>query len=75
MSWSRAGHGGLMRLVRRRWLAALARAAAMKGLVEPVARHVRALCRAWRRQALGAWLVGWLPAPWPLTVSEPALPG
>ena len=53
--------GGLMRLVKRRWMKAVAKEVAVKGVVAPLARQMRAIRRALRREALGAWLASCLP--------------
>lgn len=67
--------GGMMRMVRRRWMLAVAKEVAMKGLIEPLAQEARAIRRALRRQALGLWLAAWLPSPCVLAGWEPELAG
>lgn len=51
-------HGGLMRLVQRRWMKAVARKVAEQTLAEPLKRQMRAIRRALERQALALWLPG-----------------
>ena len=54
--------GGLMALVRRRWMRAVAMEVAQQGVVEPLARQMRAIRRVLRRHAVGLWLAGWWPS-------------
>ncbi len=67
--------GGMMRMVRRRWMLEVAKEVAVKGLIEPLAQEARAIRRALRRQTLGLWLAAWLPSPCVLAGWEPELAG
>ena len=53
--------GGLMQLVRRRWVNAVNEEVAEKGTSARLVEQVRAIRRALKRPALGLWLAGWLP--------------
>jgi transcriptional regulator with XRE-family HTH domain len=66
---------GLMRLVRRRWMKAVAKEVAVKGVIAPLARQMRAIRRALRREALGAWLASCLPWAGGIPEWEPVLEG
>jgi len=65
--------GGLMALVRRRWMRAVAKEVALKGVVEPLARQMQAIRRMLSQQAVGLCLAGGWPSSASLSVWELAL--
>ena len=65
--------GGLMMLVQRRWMKAVAAEAAKKKVAEPLKRQMRAIRRALRRKTLGLWLACCWPFPFPSPASAMAL--
>ena len=55
--------GGLMRLVKRRWVKAVQAEAQRHGLIGWNGKQVRAICRALRRRSPMTWLLSCLPSP------------